>query len=444
MLAGTALQMCYTGTTPTLPPSTGTVDRFYDRMAPGMLAALALLGAYYGRAALVALATTLLFTLLLTRSWSRHSLRAVRYQRELSDDRAFPDDEVDLTLRLANDKLLPLPWVEVDDRVPGMLAPAGGGVTGETVDGDRLRLAGSASWKERILWRYRLHCARRGVYHLGPAVITSGDPFGFFPRSAELGGTTRLVVYPRLIPLDRLALPPGFPLGETRAERWIFQDPSRTVGVRDHRREDSFRRIHWKATARRQQLQVKLHEPTTTLQTALFLDVAGWGSGSVSLNPDLQPPTPNAHFEHAVSVAASIAHLLIGRRHPVGLYVNGGTAGSEGCIELPPGSSQEQLIRILELLAAVAPVVSDPIETLLARVGPRLPWGSSIVVVAGGVSEPLLAALQAVRRTGRRPTLLNVSDGPTPESRDGIGIYTVGTASTKKAGSRVAGDERSA
>ena len=43
-------------------------------------------------------------------------------------------------------------------------------------------------------------------------------------------------------------------------------DPLRTVGVRDYHPEDSFRHLHWKATARAQQLQVRVFEPTTVTQ----------------------------------------------------------------------------------------------------------------------------------------------------------------------------------
>ncbi len=371
---------------------------WYDRLAPSLLAALVLMGAHEGQQPLVALAATLLFTLLLTRYWSRHSLDALRYEREVGDNRAFAGDELSMVLRLSNDKLLPLPWIEIDDTVPEQLPlaqPQEGGAARN--QGGRLRLAGSISWKERVAWRYRLRCLRRGIYSLGPATVTSGDLFGLFPRSSSLGEVERLVVYPRLIPVDRLDLPHGFPLGDTRSRRWIFEDPSRTVGVRDYRRDDPFRRVHWKATARRQQLQVKIHEPTTTLEVALFL---GLDTFTAHHSPQ--------DFEHAVSTVASLAHLLIGQRYPVGLYVNGGTPDSKDVVELAPGASQGQLISILELLAGVEPMPSLPTERLLSQVVPRLPWGSSVIVVVGSASAELLTALQALAQQGQKPAVLSI------------------------------------
>ncbi len=55
--------------------------------------------------------------------WSRLSLVNVQCQRTLSDSRVFPGEPVELKLRLANRKLLPLPWVQVDDQVPEALLP---------------------------------------------------------------------------------------------------------------------------------------------------------------------------------------------------------------------------------------------------------------------------------------------------------------------------------
>ncbi|MGI5837650.1 MAG: DUF58 domain-containing protein [Chloroflexota bacterium] len=463
-------------------------DRYhvwFDRWIPAALAALALFGAHNHQLPLVALAVTILFTLLLTRFWSRHSTDALLYGRQTSDSRAFAGDTLSLELRLSNDKLLPLPWVEIDDRIPDPLVLLPEGVDIPHQSGC-LKLAGSVSWKENISWSYKMRCSRRGIYRIGPATVTSGDPFGFFPRSRKMDGTVKLVVYPRLIPLEKLALPPGFPLGEAKPRRWIFEDPSRTVGVRDYRREDSFRRIHWKATARRQQLQVKLHEPTTTLEVALFLalDTFGrdvemrvrgdgphprplslWGRGDArnpeprtqnpeppsglrtqdsaprtqdsalnikhsaldSQNPELRTQNSARHsalgFEYAVSVVASLAHLLIGQRYPVGLYLNGGATGSEGVVELPPGGSQDQLITILELLAGVEPLPSLSIEKLLSKIATRLPWGSSVVVVAGDLTESLVATLQAVAREGQKPVVLSMGDTNGFQGGDGIILH---------------------
>ena len=70
-----------------------------------VLLALALLA---GQGLLALICILLLLTAGMTRLWDRWSLVRVTYQRELSQPRAFPDDEVELVIRISNRKPLPL------------------------------------------------------------------------------------------------------------------------------------------------------------------------------------------------------------------------------------------------------------------------------------------------------------------------------------------------
>jgi uncharacterized protein (DUF58 family) len=412
-------------------------SRLFDRYVPLLLLALTLAGAYAGLLALVTVAATLLFTLLVTRAWSRHSLRALSYERETGDERAFPGDELPLSLRLTNAKLLPLPWVEVDDRVPERLQLLSeDGEPASTLENGRLRLGGSVSWSERVTWRYLLRCRRRGIYRLGPATITSGDPFGFFPQSSPAGDTRRIVVYPRLVPLDGTALPSGSPHGDTRAPQWLFEEPTRVVGVRDYRPEDPVRRIHWKATARRATLQVKIHEPTVELSTVIVLAVDSFGA---------VPPAPGSEdgadepFEQAVSLAASLAHLLIGRGVPVGMYANWGGAGSSSSLQLPPAGGQEQLLQVLEALAAVEAAPCCSLEAFLAELAPRLPWGVTVMVIAGDPPRESLAALELLGRTGRKVVVFPVGEAAGFVEGDSVRVQRVHLAPARPHGVGVSG-----
>jgi uncharacterized protein (DUF58 family) len=51
---------------------------------------------------------------------------------------------------------------------------------------------------------------------------------------------------------------------------WPLEDPLRTIDIRDYQPEDDLRHIHWKATARRAQLQVRAFEPAETLTLVFF------------------------------------------------------------------------------------------------------------------------------------------------------------------------------
>jgi uncharacterized protein (DUF58 family) len=355
--------------------------------------------------ALLVISALLLSILPVAWWWARRSLNAVAYERILGERRAFPGETVDLTLRVSNEKLMPLGWLSIEDRwsmaLPpedGLLFPSVSGLTG------LFRSAFSIRWFERISRHYRIHCTQRGFYAFGPVRLSSGDIWGLFHQSQRQDDLDWLVVYPQVLPLDTLGFPPKEPLGETKATWRIFEDPIRAVGVRDHRPEDGFRRIHWKASARRQELQVKVYEPTTSYNLVLFLNVATFARHWEGTNPLL--------LEQTIAVAASVASHAVEERYMVGLMANGSIPHSDQPIKVLPSRRPDQLARMLEALAAVTSFTTSTIESLLMAQSSRLPWGATLVVITAIVTEDLLAALVRLHGVGRRLVLVSLEDEP--------------------------------
>jgi uncharacterized protein (DUF58 family) len=119
-------------------------------------------------------------------------------------------------------------------------------------------------------------------------------------------------------------------------------------------------------------------------------------------------------------VAASLAAIFSEQRAPVGLLANGVLPGSDQPIRLMPGRSHEQLLRILELLAAVQPLASGPAEKTLLAEAPRMPWGTTLVVVSAVVGDDLLAALLELDSAGRQIVLITLAEKPP----DPLGLET--------------------
>jgi len=186
--------------------------------------------------------------------------------------------------------------------------------------------------------------------------------------------------------------------------------------VRDYRPEDSFRRIHWKASARMQRLQARDCEPATSVELVVCLNVATLARHWQGVIPD--------QLERAVSVAASIASHGIEQRWPVGLIANGALPRSDQPIKVLPGRSPAQLVRILEALAAVTPFATSTIEDMLTTESPRLPWGATLVVVTAIVTEELEATLLRLKEAGRPLVLVSLAVRPQdPERLQHIIVY---------------------
>lgn len=369
-------------------------------------AVLLILGMAIRQPALTVLATLTLLTAGVSWLWNRYSLHAVTYRRQLDATRVFRDEMVTLRLELVNKKLLPLAWLEVEDEAPEEctaldrpLTPSGRPT--------RVSLPYLTSLRpfERVTWTVTLRCSRRGFFTFGPAQLRSGDIFGFFSIRRDYPAADTLLVYPRIVPLPDLGIPPRQAFGNARAPQALLLDPLRPVGVRDYHPEDPFRYLHWKATARAQQLQVRVFEPTTVTQLGIFLNLSTVERYWEGLD--------TVHSEAAITAGASLAHYALGERHAVGVYANSRVGWSDQPLRIAPGSGPTQLLLILEGLAKLAQFATIDFPKLLATEARRLPWGSTIVVVTARMTPPLAATLEALSVAGRRLVLIAV-DALTP------------------------------
>jgi len=255
---------------------------------------------------------------------------------------------------------------------------------------------------ERRHLHYTLHCRRRGYYPIGPLTIQTGDLLGILRQTQIEVAPEHVIVYPRVVPLQRLDLPTRSPLVALRARTPLFEDPTRIMGVRDYQRGDSPRRIHWTATASAGRLLVKQYQPAIARETLICLDMSREHYGQ------RQRYTAT---ELAVVVAASIANHVITREGlPVGLT----TEAWDPLLEeqarffLPSRSERGHLMSLLEVLARVQLTTGASFEDLLRHESTKLSWGATLTVITGRESEPLFDTLVYLRRAGFAVALILV------------------------------------
>lgn len=354
--------------------------------------------------------------------WGRFCLRGVEYSRRLSESRVFHGETVHVAVQIVNRKPLPLTWLHVADEFPAALSLLRGQLGACHVPRRAyLESLLGLSWYERVTRRYPVRASARGYYAFGPASLRSGDLFGFLAKEIVLPQVDYLLVYPRVVPLTALGLPARHFLGNLRTRQQIFEDPARTVGVRPYAYGDSVRRVHWKATARAQELQVKVYEPTTTHELIVFLNVntfAHYWQGIMPVIPDL--------LEVVIVVAASLANWADEEGYQVGLIANAPVRQSEGAIRLLPSRDPAQLTHILEHLALVVPFLTTPIEDVLRAESAALPWGATLLVVTAVVTEEMEGALLALKSAGHPIALVLVGEEAARLQPSGLLTYRVG------------------
>jgi uncharacterized protein (DUF58 family) len=362
-----------------------------------------ILGAWLGHNQLLLVGLLLALVGVTSHIWAYYCLTAVTYQRRFSRTHLFFGDELELSLEIVNAKPLPLAWLIAVDDYPTAFQL----LTGEWVASGSPRrrlLVNSLSlrWYERVTRHYRLRGIQRGVWQFGPVQLSSGDIFGFSIKRAVNEETQRIVVYPRYVPLTALGLPAFHPFGDYRTPRRILDDPLQLMSVREYVPGDSFRHIHWKATARRHNLQTKLFEPSASRPFAIFLDSRTSPYANEGLDREL--------LELGVTTAASFVHWAWQSGHPVGLYVNSVLRSSRQRIRLRPQKNEAQLQRILEAMSWMEDDGLWRISTILKMEAKSLPYGTTIVVVTAIVSGLLRQTLQDLQRQGYGVVLISLGE----------------------------------
>ena len=344
--------------------------------------------------------------------WSRYCLRAVTYRRILRDERIFAGEDTELSIEVTNAKPLPLAWLLVRDQFPEDIDLITGTLDAAQVQGISacvLTNTFSMRWYERVMRSYRIRGEKRGAYSFGPVSLTSGDIFGFGRQSQHIEHTDPLLVYPRVVPLNRLSPQFEMPAGEYKASRRTIEDPLRMATVREYAPGDSFRHIHWRNTARLGLLQTKVFDPSAQPTMAVFVDL------QTDENPyGVVPP----YLELIITAAASISVHALQQCHSVGLWANGGPRQSAGhWTSIPPGRSHAQEAQILSALAVLDGFRLLPVHRLLSLAMSALPYGSTVLCISAHVTDALWSSLLALRDVGHPVVLLTVGDeAPTVES----------------------------
>jgi uncharacterized protein (DUF58 family) len=340
----------------------------------GLLLVLHLVAPYRGwRILLVGLGGAWLVSYL----WARSLRRGLRLTREIRFGWAQVGDRIVERFTLVNDGRPSALWVEVVDHstIPDYQASRGTGVSG----------------RHSIKWHREAICTRRGLFTLGPTTVRTGDPFGLYTVTLPYPTSLPLIVLPPIVPLPTIEVAPGGRVGAGRPRAHALERSVSATGVREYCPEDSLRWIHWRTSARRDSLFVRLFDGTPASDWWILLD----------MDRHVQAGTgPDATEEHAVVLAASLADRGLRSGQAVGLVAHG-----EQLVWLPPRGGEGQRWEVLRSLALVS-LGSRPLAQLLAGIQPALEPYTSLVIITPAVDTAWVEALVPLLRRGVIPTVL--------------------------------------
>jgi uncharacterized protein (DUF58 family) len=188
---------------------------------------------------------------------------------------------------------------------------------------------------------------QRGHLHLQGVVFSVTDPFGLCRSYSRARAPQTVLILPKRYLLPPISLggaseyqPGGVSLAASVGESAEF------MSVREYRRGDPLRHIHWKSTSKTGKLIVKEFQNEFFVRQALILDTF------------LEEPN-SPLFEEAVSIAASFALSLNTQESLLDLLFVGAQA-----ICVTAGHGVAQVDHMLEILASVQPCTANKFADL--------------------------------------------------------------------------------
>ncbi|OXM71850.1 MULTISPECIES: DUF58 domain-containing protein [Amycolatopsis] len=292
--------------------------------------------------------------------------------RTLLPDRVSAGSAGEVELALWRNGKLPAGEVLLEDGVPYAL-------------GSRPRFVVERLPHGRVIaLRYPIQPMMRGIQQVGPLRATLTDPFGLCEFDRELIAHSRLVVVPKVVSLWGLPSGAGIGAGDDGSVRLHAGQGETDVIVRQYRQGDDLRKVHWRSTARRDEIMVRVEERPWRGGTTVLLDhraAAHHGTG------------PAASLEWAISFAASVCVHVRRAGHRVRLVTEHGKPLAD-----VPGDGGEGYDNVLlDALAALQPAHQRDLTT-----GHDPAEGQELIAILGTVSNQAVTELARFRPRGIR------------------------------------------
>ncbi|MCC9642396.1 DUF58 domain-containing protein [Rhodopirellula sp. JC740] len=337
-------------------------------------------GSLNGLNLLIVVAAMTLAVLLAQWRVSRSTIESVRVDRRIPAE-VFAGKPARIRYQVSNrHPLMPLWMISLTDRITRLGA--------ETVEAPSTTRSSSAPAGSRTIHTgvgmllpsqatsayLDVTFEKRGRYRLGKWRVSTTAPFSLSTAWRDSADEEEFVdVYPRLLVLPRSwrqRLPTKLGNVSSSAHRQGHADEV-FFGLREYRRGDSRKHIHWRTTARIGDLVVRQFEQQRRLDICFLVDAYCPASAAED--------SPEHHqVETAISLAASLVVQLFGGS---GSQVMMSVAGEEN-ETCGGGLSREALRRMLQILARTQTTAQPDLNRSLEQVGSAVKHLPDLVVLS--------------------------------------------------------------
>ncbi|MBS4537109.1 DUF58 domain-containing protein [Clostridium sp. D2Q-11] len=341
-------------------------------------------------------------------AWETISIKKINYTRYVDKEVVFPKEEIIITTVLSNNKILPLPWIEIYSELPEAIIYKDQIMKHRKIIKTNVyKVITSLFPFQKVTRRNRFVINKRGYYKMDDLEITIGDILGFSKGILKVNSPLRIIVYPEIKRINELIIQENSPQGEISVRRWIIPDPIDIKGVREYTTRDSFNTIDWKATAKTGDLHVKEFDFTSEASIMVLLNVQCDEQPWRDLNEGI--------IEYGITISAAIMNECIESKIPIGFATNG-ILDSDDFINdklsiITPDINPRQGENILGTLAKVSYMSKIKIESLIDNIINIYDTYTTIVLVTPYLNKGSIELINECVDMGYNIKLILIKDG---------------------------------
>jgi uncharacterized protein (DUF58 family) len=298
-----------------------------------------------------------------------YPLRAVTVERVLEQRAYHAGETLTVAIHVKLPFFFPIAYVRVEDKRPPSLkresaAPA----------------VLMPLWRRMCSCVYEIRDLPRGEHKFSSIRIQITDLLGLISKEAECSAEDVILVYPRYVEMGYRKMGWQLEQGAASSPASLYRDQTMAVGIREYVQGDRFSWIHWKASARKNELMTKDFEERQSEDLVIFLD-----------------RTPSDLFEDMVMFTASFLRAAVKRGVQAGLVAVG-----RHRIAVHAQSGEAHLQRLFYHLAIVSCDSEEKFAHTIHQEAKQWPLSFSFCYVTSRLEKETAAAIGNVALRNRR------------------------------------------
>lgn len=309
----------------------------------------------------------------------------IKGKLKLPEKELVAGEEIKISYEIENPLALTFPCLELENTIAYRLT----GQREETIFFQLDR-------KESFYGEATIICRRRGLYKTGEVSILIRDIFNFYTLTKVAATPLSLKIYPKITPLKNFKVQASQHMGELIVNDPLFQDYSSLSDLRLYQEGDSFKKIHWKASAKNDTLMVKNFEERGDNEVVIVLD---------SYQGSYEGDREYWIEDKLVEIAASLIEYCLKENIKISLYYQ----IPNGLVSVK-GDHSGYLKSFLDKLVLFHPTVHHPFHHEIERMITTLQQGSTLLLLTPRLNKELGAQGIRLKMKNFQPVYMVVGD----------------------------------